>query len=159
VRPDDIVGSVQYGGYNVPSNPLPGQVDTTDISESLAPFIVVFDRSGNVLSSSAMLGTEEVPTPPVGVFSYTSKNNEDRFTWQPIPQVRIAAVLVKVSVSPAATSSAIAPGFVLAGRSLREVEVRESQLLNQVALAWIILLIVSLGYSIFISGKNGQVAK
>ncbi len=135
----------------------------TDIAQSLKPFLIVFDQSGKVISSSASLDGL-VPTPPVGVFTYTDKNGEDRFTWQPVPQARIAAVLVKVpppDAADAATTTIIkasdaANGFVLAGRSLREVEVRENSLFNEVALGWIIILMLSLGYNIFISGKNGQ---
>jgi hypothetical protein len=37
------------------------------------------------------------------------------------------------------------PGFVLAGRNMRELERQESQLLKEVALAWLGILIVSLG--------------
>ncbi len=136
--------------------------ENVDMAASLRPFLIVFNQSGGMLSSAATLD-DAVPTPPVGVFEHTENNGQDRFTWQPIPQVRIAAVMVKVpsaNPSDAATTTILkesdaANGFVLAGRSLREVEMRENQLLNQVSLAWIILLIVSLGYSIFVSGKNG----
>jgi hypothetical protein len=36
------------------------------------------------------------------------------------------------------------PGFVLAGRSLREVEIRESQVEQITAIAWLVTLAVSL---------------
>ena len=143
-------------------------LNTVDVAESLKPFIIVFDRSGNVLAASAHLDGI-VPLPPIGVFSYTDKNDEDRFTWQPVPQVRIAAIMHKVShrnpdVTSEKTSTSTVTagdnkddkeaGFILAGRSLREVEIREKAVFNQVALVWIVLLMLSLGYNIFISGKS-----
>jgi hypothetical protein len=50
---------------------------------------------------------------------YVKQNGEDRVTWQPEAGVRIAAVIEGYGGA--------APGYVLAGRSLREVEIREDQ--------------------------------
>jgi len=117
-----------------------GKVDTlvpstkVDIANSLAPFIMVFDDSGNVLASSATLhGT--TPAYPTGVLDYTRQHGEDRVTWQPEVGVRMATVVVRYD-----------NGFVLAGRSLREIEKRESQTEQLSGLAmltiWVITLIV-----------------
>lgn len=142
----------RFGGVAVDIDSLnaSGVSENLDILKSLRPFIIIFDKSGRALASSAILG-DKVPVPPVGVFSYTAENNQDRFTWQPIPQLRLAAVMVKVQGGEA--------GFVLSARSLREVEMREKEILNSLALMWIIVLIASLGYSIFMSAKNGQPKK
>jgi len=148
VSPDDIARDFGGALYDYPN--------AIDMAQSLRPFIMVFDQSGNILSSSASLAGE-VPVPPVGVFTYTATNGEDRFTWQPIPQARIAAVLLKLPPSEIiSTSTNKVPGFILAGRSLREVEKRQGNLLNQVALTWVILLVLSLGYSIYVSGRNSS---
>jgi hypothetical protein len=86
-----------------------------EIANSLAPFVIVFDQSGKVLASSATLhGT--VPAYPVGVLDYVRKNGQDRVTWQPEAGVRMATVVVPYKY-----------GFVMSGRSLTEVEKRESQ--------------------------------
>lgn len=90
-----------------------------DPSESLAPFMMVFDQSGKVVVSGIKLGNQS-PTPPSGVFSFVKAHGEDRFTWQPQPGVRLAAVLVPYH-------SASDSGYVLAARSIKEVEKRESQ--------------------------------
>jgi hypothetical protein len=58
-------------------------------------------------------------------------------TWQPAPNVRMATVVVPYSGSNVS-------GFVVAGRSLREVEVREASLTKMVGLAWIIGLVATL---------------
>lgn len=100
-----------------------------DIAASLAPFLIVYDRTGAVIASSATLdGT--TPVVPAGVRASARSNGEDTVTWEPRSGVRIAAVVV-----PARTG-----GSVLAGRSLREVELRESDLLGATALAWLFIL-------------------
>lgn len=94
-----------------------------EITDSLAAFVIVFDQSGKVLASSATLhGT--VPAYPMGVLDYVRKNGQDRVTWQPAPSVRMATVVVPYK-----------NGFVMAGRSLTEVEKRESQVESLCGLA------------------------
>ena len=112
-----------------PSDVVP--TATVDIASSLAPHLTVFDEQGRPLLSSARL-EGSTPRPPPGVFAYARSHPDNRFTWQPQSGVRIAAV-VKYHGGPK-------PGFVLAGRSLREVEKREDQLASVVALAWVLTL-------------------
>jgi hypothetical protein len=85
-----------------------------EIADSLAPFMIVFDDSGNVQASSATLHGA-VPVYPSGVLDYTRQKGQDRVTWQPEVGVRMATVVVGYK-----------NGFVMAGRSLREVENRET---------------------------------
>jgi hypothetical protein len=86
-----------------------------EIFESLAPFLMVFDQSGKTLASSATLQGAS-PAYPVGVLDYARQNSQNRVTWQPEAGVRMATVVVSYK-----------SGFVMAGRSLTEVEKRESQ--------------------------------
>src|SRR5579884_202595 len=102
-----------------------------DISQSLSPFTITFNRDGSIVSSSAQLDGQD-PVLPGGVFQAASRIGEDRFTWQPQTGVRIAAVLVHYS----GTNS----GYVLVGRSLREVEKRQDDLLTEVAIVWVLSL-------------------
>lgn len=106
-----------------------------DIAQSLAPFLIVYDANGSVITSSALLDGN-TPQLPSGVFDSVNTNGEDRFTWQPKEGVRIAAVVTKYK--------GIRSGYILAGRSLREVENREDRLLWQVVLALVATLIVTL---------------
>jgi hypothetical protein len=100
-----------------------------DIAASLAPFLIVYDSTGGVIASSATLdGT--TPVVPAGVRASARANGEDTITWEPRSGVRIATVVVPVRTG----------GSVLAGRSLREVELRESDLLGATALAWLFIL-------------------
>ncbi len=114
----------------------PQSLSQIDISKSLAAFVIVFDDNGEPIASSGTLeGT--VPIPPAGVFDYvrtsgggnlrpTDVSGEDRFTWQPEPSVRIAAVVAKTDT-----------GFILAGRNMREIESREEHILFITFLAWL----------------------
>lgn len=103
---------------------------------SLSPFIIVFDKNGDPIASSGEL-RGKIPVPPKGVFSYAKKYMEDRVTWQPEPEVRIASIIH-------AYEGVAGSGFVLVGRNMREVEVREDQLTKNVGLAWIVTVIACL---------------
>jgi hypothetical protein len=108
---------------------------TIDIAQSMAPFRMVLDESGRPLTWSGELHGLP-PTLPDGVIDYVKHHGEDRITWQPEAGVRLAAVIVKVE--------GVNPGFVLAARSLREVEVRENQVLNLSVLGMAATLVTSL---------------
>ena len=104
---------------------------SADIEQSLATFVIVYDERGTVLVGTGMLGGR-VPVPPAGVFTVAREQGEDRVSWQPTRHARIAAVVRHSSAGQGA--------FVLAGRSLREIEVRELSLRTMCAIAWIALL-------------------
>jgi hypothetical protein len=99
-----------------------------DLASSLAPYLIIFDANGSPLASNALLH-DQIPVPPAGVLDYTRQHGEDRITWQPEPGVRSATVILPVNSSQA--------GFVLAGRSLREVERRETQAFQIAGAAWL----------------------
>lgn len=107
-----------------------------DIARSLAPYLMVFDPNGNVQASNAVLHGQ-VPNLPKGVFDYTRQHGEDRISYQPEPGVRSAVVVVAVNGGR--------DGFVLAGRSLREVEKRVDQLTLTTGLLWALAMAASLG--------------
>lgn len=106
-----------------------------DIAASLAPFLVITDAKGEVLITSGQLNGKD-PAIPLGVFDSTKKMGQDRITWQPRKDVRIALVVVPYK-----------DGYVAVGRSLREVEKREDGILKMVGAAWGGLVILScMGY-------------
>lgn len=112
-----------------PTAVLPDQ--HIDMAQSLAPFVIIFDRQGQPLASSASL-YGQTPLPPRGVLTSIPSSGRNEVTWQPAPGVRSAAIVV-----------AYTHGHVLAGRSLRVVEERESALSNWVILAWVGMLLFS----------------
>lgn len=105
-----------------------------DISKSLSVFLIIFDDQGKPVASSAVL-KGRIPSPPMGVFDNVRSKGKGRLTWEPSPGIRIAAVITKYNGAN--------PGFVLAGRSIREVEAREHTLFVEVAAAWVGTLVVS----------------
>jgi len=138
---EDVTSSVGSGGSSL-----------VDISRSLAPFFTIFDATGNVVQSNAVLNGS-TPVPPHGVFSYAQAqaNGEDRFTWQPQADVRVAAVLVYHPGNTGGATSTSAGFFVLSGRSLRDVEILESRLAGDTFFAWLSGLVVMFILSIFVA--------
>jgi len=105
----------------------------TDISKSLSTYLIVYDKTGILLFSSATLH-DKTPEIPKGVFDEVKNKGEIRFTWQPEEDVRSAVVLTSYSGKQT--------GFILVGRSLREVEKREEMLLLQILTGWILGIII-----------------
>ncbi len=87
-----------------------------DIAASLAPYLVIYDAAGQPVASSAMLHGQPI-MPPSGVFAAASGTQMNVVTWMPEPGVRSAIVVTRY-----------ANGYVLAGRSLQQIENRESNL-------------------------------
>lgn len=127
----DIAAAV---GAGTPADQLVSK-DTVDPSKSLAPFVTVTDADGKVVVSSMVLGTA-TPVPPAGALASAKTTGENRVTWQPRADARIAAVVVPVKGGPG--------GFVVAGRSLQVVEEREDQLTQMAGLGWIGTLVLTL---------------
>ena len=103
----------------------------------------------------------ETPTLPQGAFDFTQAYHpvtapmgiESRFTWQPAPGVRSAVVLLHFS-------SQSATGYVLAGRSLREVEIREQKLSSYVGMCWLLTeaLLFLMTIAVYLLAKRGRFA-
>jgi hypothetical protein len=106
-----------------------------DPSKSLASFVMVLDPSGKTVASSMLLGTS-TPVPPAGVLDTAKATGEYEVTWQPRADTRIAAVVVPVKGGPG--------GFVVAGRSLEEVEQRENDLTKLAGLGWLVTMALTL---------------
>ena len=95
-----------------------------DLATSLSPYAIVFDRSGRVLASTGVLDGR-VPSPPPGVLR-AAERHRNELTWQPRHGVRSAIVVLPFRAADGA-------GTVLVGRSLTEVERRETFLLEVAA--------------------------
>lgn len=138
---EDLAG--QLGQKKLPTPQT--AIEIIDISKSLSPFVIVYDDRGQAIASTARLNGK-VPTLPKGVLEYTKVHKQDRITWEPQKGIRHAIVVTRVENG--------IKGYVLAGRSLREVEKREDMLLQQVGLSWIIILAVSLVAKIMLIETN-----
>jgi hypothetical protein len=107
---------------------------TVDPSTSLSPFVMVFDAKQALTRATIELGGK-VPVPPAGVLDAAKARGENRVTWQPRPDARIASVIVPVAGGRG--------GYVLAGRSLKEAEERVSNLTLGVGVGWIATMIAT----------------
>ena len=85
-----------------------------NIAKSLAPFVIIYDKTGRVLVGSGFLN-DKVPRAPLGILKAATGKDYHAITWQPQKDVRIAAV-----------TTATQSGYVLSGRNLKEVEKNES---------------------------------
>lgn len=128
---EDAAANLERG--DIPRSVIPN--NNIDMASSLAPYMIVYDDNGEVLASSVELDGA-VPNIPSGVLESVRDGREDRFTWQPKIGVRSAVVVVRSS-NP--------PGFVLAGRSLREVEILEDQIGRDVLVGWVATIVATLG--------------
>ena len=102
-----------------------------EMSRSLAPFIDVYDSNGKPVAGSGWLNGQ-LPDYPKGALDTAKQKGDNRVTWQPNADVRIASVVVPYN-----------NGFIVAGRNMREVEQRESQTEMFVGVTWILALIAT----------------
>ncbi len=122
--------------------------DSIEISRSLSVFKTLYDKNGIPVQSTGLLDGQ-IPKMPQGVFQFTNQHAEDVFTWQPKGGVRMAVVLEAVD-SPQI-------GFVAVGRSLNEIEKRESNLTTMVLVAWLVcagLILLHLLFAYFNNKQN-----
>lgn len=119
---------------------LPAQ--TVDIARGLSPFVLFFDDDTHAVAASGLLDGR-MPILPLGVFDYTRQHGEDRITWAPAPGVRCAVVMTRYGGTQ--------PGFVVAGRSLREVENLIGRIKRLVLAGWLGSLAVS-GIILYVCG-------
>jgi len=110
---------------------LAGTNAALELSQNLSPFLVVYDRSGNIIAGAATLNGKPLKIPQ-GVIDYILKNGRDAASWQPEPGVRQAMV---------GFSTAKKDYIVVAGRSLAPTEERIGRLGEQVAFGWVLSVI------------------
>jgi hypothetical protein len=94
---------------------IPASLAPADMRSSLAPFIIIYDKKGKVVSGSGYLNGK-VAKAPLSMLEASKGKDYNAETWQPQKGVRIAAVTV--------TSDKY---YVLSGRSLKEVEKNENR--------------------------------
>lgn len=115
-------------GGATPASLLPPPVE---MQRSLAPFLLIYDADGKPAAGSGRLNGK-LPAYPIGSLEAARSGGENRVTWQPQPDVRVASVAVPYKA-----------GYVVAGRSLREVEQREAQTQTLALVAWLVTLAAS----------------
>lgn len=129
--------AVQYLNRGFDPASLTAKFGSVDIGNSLAVFVIVYDKHGAVVSGSGRLHGQ-VPVIPFGVLEHTHSESVHTLTWQPASSVRLA------SVSLAANNY-----YVVSARSLGEVERQENRALLMTALGWLASLVVLAGTLFF----------
>jgi hypothetical protein len=103
--------------------------DKIDIGKSLAPFVVIYNKQGQPVAGNGYLD-DSLPSAPIGVLTSARAGHDNKVTWQPKASIRLATVV-----------SAAHNYYVLSGRSLREVEKRETEVMDIAALGWFLSLL------------------
>jgi hypothetical protein len=118
-----------------------------NIGESLSPFVLVYNTNFQLVAGNAVLGLDKhIPVLPTGVLQSTNEPSEygdHRITWQPEPGVRLAIVVQKYN-----------KGYVVVGRSLREVEYQEDKLLLLIGAGWIVTMLFTFVASLLFTEKQ-----
>lgn len=90
-----------------------------DPRKSLGLFLMAFGEDKAVLANTMQL-EGDAPVPPQDILNAAKNDGQQRFSWQPRGDVRVAAVLQHYGGAK--------PGYLLVGRSLAEVDKRQQQL-------------------------------
>ncbi len=147
----DLVTAI---GQGQPVDQIVPPQGTTELSNTLSPFVLIYSASSTIIGSSAVLDGK-VPSFPASVLERVKMHGEQRLTWQPRQGVREAVVVTQFTSKQPGFES----GYIVAGRSLKEVEVREKQLCLMTALAGVISLVLTflaLLYFIVMSKRRGM---
>jgi hypothetical protein len=83
---EDAASNLETGA--VPSSVLPSR--QVELSTSLQPYVMVFDRANQLVATSATLHGQAPPFPPSVL---QNARGQDRLTWQPEVGVRSAVVV------------------------------------------------------------------
>jgi hypothetical protein len=122
---------------NSGADPHKTTTSSVDLNASLAPFVNVYDTQGQSVAGAGYLNSY-LATPPFGMLKSSDNQPYNAVTWQPSSNIRIAAVAVRASRY-----------YVVSGRSLKEVEKQENQILALSGFGWLIsIFIIACSYAI-----------
>lgn len=124
----DVAASLENGARA--QDLTKGQVN---ISTSMAPFIIVYDKSGKVVAGNGYIDGQ-VPQVPIGVLRNAGRGKANKVTWKPESKVRIASV-----------TYATRDYYVLAGRSLKVVESYIDLFTKWIASIWAAIVLLTVG--------------
>jgi len=102
-----------------------------ELTQNQGPYLIIYNNAGDVVATNAKLNNAS-PKLPYGVLENALKNGPQTLTWQPLAGVRMATVTIASN-----------KGYIVAaGRSLKKTEERIAILGAQVALGWMMSLII-----------------
>ena len=121
---------------------------TTELGESLSPFLMVYSSTSTLVGSSILVNGKN-PEFSTSALEASKAKGESRITWQAKSGAR-AAVIIK-------PFSGKESGFVVVGRSLKEVEMREQQALLFSSLAALAGLVLTFIIVLLLSEKTHKI--
>ncbi len=116
----DILNSLSQG-----ADPKQLSPTTVDMTKATNPFVIIYDNNQKAVGTTVELD-KKTPVPPKEAFEKTKNNNENRFTWEPKKGLRQATIMVKYK-----------DGYVVVGKSLREIDNRIKMMLQLAGVAWV----------------------
>lgn len=111
--------------------------DSVDLNKSLSTFYSFYDINGMPILSSGYLNGEMLRIPK-NVFNGMKTGDQKELTTQPAKDVRLAMVILSTSNKPFA--------FIAAGRSFKEIEKRELNLVRMIFIVWLFMEFLLLLY-------------
>jgi hypothetical protein len=138
----DLATAISQGQ---PADQIVPAQGTTELAGTLSPFVMIYNATSTLVGSSALLDGKN-PSFPVSVFDYVRAHGEWRQTWQPAAGIREAVVV--------RAFSGASSGFLVVGRSLKEIEIRENQTEFLSGLAGIIALVLTFIVLLFFTNKS-----
>lgn len=142
---EDVVAALKQGALT--ADAVVPQEPTADIKASLSPFVAIYSATGTPIGSSVALDGK-LPTLPDGVLEKADNKDDHRFTWQPTDSFRAAVVIKKYEGANSV--------YVLAGRSLREVDTRIKDLMLMVGIGTLAALILSFAAKYVLAKKEDE---
>lgn len=136
--------AAQMSAGSLPTDAVDTHMIKVDPSKSLATFGIIVDNNGKVTASNMEMDGNAV-VPPKGVLNASSLTHQNRITWQPQTGTRIALVVQAYKHDDNT-------GYVIVGRSLKEVELREDMLFWMAAVT--VTGVVLLGIVAFMMGRR-----
>jgi sensor histidine kinase regulating citrate/malate metabolism len=118
----------------------------TNLKEDSTVFVIVTDKSQQILASSAQINGK-TPLPPKGVFDFTAVHSKDQITWA-IGGARLAITVLNYD-SPQNS------GYIIAGQSLSQAEDRINTYGMIALVAWIVMLVWTSVVLLWNTGRKG----
>lgn len=116
-----------------------------DISKSLYPFVIQYDKDMKVVESDSTLDGA-TPELPAGVLNNVPADYFKIFTWEPKKGVRVASVVIKNNT-----------GYLLSGKSLRQAESKITRI-GKIVLLWLALVELFVTLALLLNRHRKHVA-
>ncbi len=144
---EDVVIAI---GQGQPADGLVPALGTTELGSTLSPFLMVFNATGTIIGSSISVDGKN-PELAESVLAVAKTEGQNRTTWEPKVGVRAAVVIMPYKDSTG-------EGFVVAGRSLREVDARAKMVLMEIVIGTIAGLAVTLILMLLLAHKTHKIS-